>query len=56
MSVTAILPSDRQSADLVPGDFTATNGKGDSERLQSFGEILFGCRKLKINTFCTLEN
>ena len=56
MSVTAILPSDRETADLVPGDFTATNGEGESERLQSFGEILFACRKLKIYTFCALAN
>ena len=49
MSVTAILPSDRETADLVPGDFTATNGEGDSERLQSFGEISFGRRNVKKN-------
>ena len=55
MSVTAILPSDRETADLVPGDFTATNGEGDSERLQSFGEISFGRRKVIKNLILLLK-
>ena len=40
-SVTAIIPSDRDTADVMPGDLSSTNSEGDPERLESSGEISF---------------
>ena len=40
-SVTAIIPSDRDTADVMPGDLSSTNSEGDPERLESSGEYLF---------------
>ena len=37
VSITAIIPSDRDTADVIPGDFSTVNADGEPEMLESAG-------------------
>ena len=38
VSVTAIIPSDRDTAGVIPGDFSTVNADGEPEMLESAGK------------------
>ena len=39
VSVTAIIPSDRDTADVIPGDFSTVNADGEPEMRESAGKL-----------------
>ena len=45
VSVTAIIPSDRDTADVIPGDFSTVNAAGEPEMLESAGKWLYNRKK-----------
>ena len=50
VSVTAIIPSDRDTAGVIPGDFSTVNADGEPEMLESAGKWLYN-RKKNIQEF-----
>ena len=53
VSVTAIIPSDRDTADVIPGDFSTVNADGEPEMLESAGKYSEINKKRNITKTCT---